>query len=176
MVPNNEIITSYTVQAYTTILAASIYAVTVFVAYSSYLPVYLVTYFSGIPSIAAAHSSTPITILPGTLLLGLAAKSFIFTPAVTAAPSSKDAKLSAFNPATATLGETIWHNFWGFSVPTKVVIKRTALLMLVSGANTFVQTFVTIEGVEALGAVAYSGLWVVAAGLTGAALGLVGAV
>jgi len=48
--------------------------------------------------------------------------------------------------------------------------------MLVTGVNTFVQTFVTIEGVEATGAAAYSGIFVVAGGITGIALGLVGAV
>ena len=48
--------------------------------------------------------------------------------------------------------------------------------MFVSGMHTFVQTWVTLEGVEAWGAVAYSVIWVVAAGTTGAALGLVCAV
>lgn len=46
--------------------------------------------------------------------------------------------------------------------------------MLVTGVNTFVQTFVTIEGVEATGAAVYSGVWVAAALFTGATLGLVG--
>lgn len=57
-----------------------------------------------------------------------------------------------------------------------MVIKRTLLLMLVSGLNTFVQTAITIEGVEARGAVAYSLVWVVAAAITGMALGLTSAV
>ncbi len=48
--------------------------------------------------------------------------------------------------------------------------------MLVSGLNTFVQTAITIEGVETRGAVAYSIVWVVAAGVTGLALGLISAV
>ncbi len=104
----------------------------------------------------------------------MAAKSFIFTPAASAAPSSADAKNTAFNPETATLGETFWHNAWGTSTRTKVVIKRTATLMLVTGVNTFVQTFVTIEGVEAAGAATYSAVWVAAALFTGTTLGLVG--
>ena len=110
--------------------------------------------------------------MPLTLLLGLAAKSFVFTPAA-AAPG---AKVSSFNPESATLGETFWYNVWGYSERTKTVITRTLALMLVSGVNTFVQSFVTVEGVEMMGAVAYSGVWVVAAGVTGAALGLVSAV
>lgn len=57
-----------------------------------------------------------------------------------------------------------------------MVITRTVTLMLVSGMNTFLQTLVTTEGVEALGALGYSAVWVVAAGVTGVALGVVGAV
>jgi hypothetical protein len=171
MVPNRDILTDFSVQTYTTLLAAAIYSVTLYSAYASYLPIYLVTYFSNIPTIAAAHSSTPVTLFPVTLLLGLAAKSFIFTPAA-AAPGVRP---PTFNPESATLGETFWYNVWGYDERTKVVIKRTLALMLVSGVNTFVQTFVTVEGVEVMGAVAYSGVWIVAAGVTGAALGLVGA-
>jgi hypothetical protein len=65
---------------------------------------------------------------------------------------------------------------WNYSPRTKIVISRTATLMLVSGVNTFVQVFVTIKGVEPLGAVAYSAIWVVAATVTGVSLGIVGAV
>ena len=56
------------------------------------------------------------------------------------------------------------------------MLKRTATLVLVSGINTFVQTFVTIEGVEMRGAAAYSAVWAASAGMTGLALGVVGAV
>ena len=48
--------------------------------------------------------------------------------------------------------------------------------MFVSGMHTFVQTWVTLEGVEARGAAAYAAVWVVAAGLAGGVMGLVGAV
>ncbi len=133
-----------------------------------------VTYFNNIPSIAAAHSSTPITLLPFTLILGLAARSFIFTPATASSPSLADAKATVFNPATATLAETFQHNFWNYSLRTKIIIKRTATLMFVSGVNTFLQAFVAIEGVEGLGAAAYASVWVVAALVVGVSLGLVG--
>lgn len=175
-VPNNDIVTSTSIQAYTTVLAASIYAVMLYTAYSTYLPVYLVTYFEDIRTVAVAHSSTPITLFPLTLLLGLAAKSFIFTPAAASAPSTRDAILTAFNPATSTLAETFWYNVWGFDVRTKIIIKRTATLMLIVGMNTFLQAFITVEGVEATGAFAYSGVWVISAAFTGIAYGLVGAV
>ncbi|EDO04865.1 hypothetical protein SS1G_07348 [Sclerotinia sclerotiorum 1980 UF-70] len=168
-VPNRDITSDIPVQVITTLLAASIYSVTLYCAYMSYLPVYLATYFEGIPSIAAAYSATPTSLLPVTFLLGLATRSFIFTPATATKPS--DSKAEPFNPETATLEETIWYNFWGWSKKTKLIIKRTATLMMVTGVNTFVQLYVTLEGVEALGAVAYSSVWIVAAGICGAVLG-----
>jgi hypothetical protein len=174
VVPNREIVTDFPIQTLTTILAAGIYSVTLSIAFASYLPVAFVTYFNNIPSIAAAHSSTPITLLPLTLVLGLAARSFIFTPATAFSPSLGDAKAAAFNPATATLAETFEHNFLNYSSRTKIVIKRTATLMFVSGINTFVQVYVTIEGVEAPGAVAYAAVWVAAALVAGLSLGFVG--
>ncbi|ESZ96914.1 hypothetical protein SBOR_2708 [Sclerotinia borealis F-4128] len=173
-VPNRDITSDLPVQIITTLLAASIYSVTLYGAYMSYMPLYLATYFEGIPSIAAAYSATPTSLLPMTLLLGLATRSFIFTP--TTATKSSDSMAPPFNPETATLGDTIWWNLWGWSKKTKMVIKRTATLMTVTGVNTFLQTYITVEGVEAVGAVAYSGVWVVAAGICGGVLGFVGAV
>jgi hypothetical protein len=175
-VANREIVTDFSIQASTTFLAASIYSVVLYFSYVTFLPICLVTYFSNITSIAAAHSATPITLLPLTLVLGLATKTFIFTPAAAATPSRAKAKAAAFDPVTATLVETFWYNVWGYSARTKVVIKRTLAVVVVSGVNTFVQTFVTVRGVEATGALVYSGVWAVAAGITGAMLGVVGAV
>lgn len=157
-------------------MASLIWASTLHLAYKTYLPTYLVTYFDGIPSIAAAHDTQLLTLIPPTLLLGLAARSFIFTPSIASAPSIADAKTKAFNPATATLTETFWHNVWNFDKRTKIVISRTLTLMTVCGGNTFIQTFMTVEGVEATGAAAYSAVWVVAAAITGASFGVVGAV
>jgi hypothetical protein len=173
-VPNREIVTDFPIQTLTTILAAGIYSVALSIAYATYLPVAFVTYFNNIPSIAAAHSSTPITLLPFTLILGLAARSFIFTPATASPPSLADAKAAVFNPATASLAETFQQNFWNYSARTKIIIRRTSTLMLVSGVNTFVQVFVTIEGVEALGAALYASVWVAAAMVVGLSLGFVG--
>jgi len=176
VVPNREIVTDTSVQAATTFLVASIYSVTLFSAYATYLPLYLVTYFEGIPNISTAHTSAPVSLLPLSLLLGVAVKSFIFTPAAANAPTKEDARNKAFDPSKATLKDTFWWNVWGYSSKTKVVIERTSALMLVSGVNTFLQSWVTVEGVEPLGAMAYAGVWVVAAAVSGGALGIVGAV
>ncbi|KAI9744682.1 MAG: hypothetical protein M4579_007687, partial [Chaenotheca gracillima] len=103
-----------------------------------------------------------------------AAKEFIFVPATAARTDLGDALASAFNPETATLLETLRHNFWGFPKRTKVIITRTATLIAVSGLNTWMQTFVTVEGVESAGAVGWTGMWVVAEALTGFALWWIG--
>ena len=128
------------------------------------------------PSIENAYTSTPFTLLPLSLLLGVAAKSFIFTPAAATVATREDRRNKAFDPSKASLKDTFWWNIWGYSSKTKVVITRTAALVLVSGVNTFVQSWVTIEGVEPLGAAAYAEVWVVAAAVSGVALGVVGAV
>ncbi|KAG4222753.1 hypothetical protein PC116_g28774 [Phytophthora cactorum] len=136
------------------------------------LPSYLVVYFTSLPTIASAHETTYVGLLPVTLALGFAARAFIFTPAEATA-SSRD---KPFDPVSASLRETVRWNFWGWSAQTKVVIQRTALLMLISGADTFVQTRFTVKGVETPGAAAWSSVWVIAAAVTGLALGAVGSV
>lgn len=171
-VPNRDIVTDYSVQALTTVLAASIYSVVLYAAYTTYLPVSLVIHFDDIPSVAVTHESNYITLLPLTLIAGLAARSFIFTP-VTAMPVKS---VRRFDPVTASFGETLAHNVVGDNARVKAVFKRTSTLIIISGVNTFVQVFGTVQGVDAQGAAAYSAVWVTAAAITGIALGLVGAV
>lgn len=143
---------------------------TLFFAYATYLPSYLVVYFTSLPSVASAHEATYIGLLPVTLVLGFAARSFIF------APAEGVPKAERFDPVSASLPETVRWNFWGWSAQTKVVIRRTALLMLVSGVNTFLQTRLTVDGVETPGALAWSSVWVLGAAVTGLGLAAVGSV
>ncbi len=89
------------------------------------------------------------------------------------------AEKTAFNPATASLGETFWYNFdllKRFSPRMKALVVRTGTLCVVVGGNTVVQLAGTVEGVEWLGAVEYAAVWVVGAALVGGVLGVVGAV
>ncbi|RDW83389.1 hypothetical protein BP5796_04880 [Coleophoma crateriformis] len=169
-----DIISSISIQILTTLLGAVIYSTTLYGAYASFLPTSLVTYFEGIPTIVPAHTAKPETLFPTMLVMGVAARTFIFTPAAATLPSLADAKARAFNPATATLWETIVYNVWGFRARTKTIIKRTAALILASGIHTFVQTAVTLKGVEPIGALAYSSVWAAAALFTGVAFGFVG--
>ncbi|OTA60451.1 hypothetical protein K449DRAFT_83128 [Hypoxylon sp. EC38] len=171
--PNADIVTDRSITLLTTLLAGAIYSVTLFFAYATYLPSYLVVHFTSLPSIASAHEATYVGLLPVTLVLGFAARAFVFTPAeATPIPTKED--WNKFDPVNASLKETVRWNFWGWTPPTKVVIQRTVLLMLVTGMNTFLQTRFTIEGVETPGAAAWSGVWVLAAAVTGLGLGAVG--
>ncbi|KXH39723.1 hypothetical protein CSIM01_07743 [Colletotrichum simmondsii] len=173
-VANREILTDIPIQIYTTILSAAIYSLTLFTAYKTYLPTTLVVYFQGLPSLAPAYTTNFLATLPVTVAFGAAAKSFIFTPFVATGETSEDEKLAEFEPATATLGETLAWNIWGYTTRAKVVILRTVVAMIVTGVNTYLQTFMTVNGVESYGATAYSGAWVAAAFFTGIGLAFVG--
>ncbi|KAI1816056.1 hypothetical protein GGS20DRAFT_539911 [Poronia punctata] len=174
--PNADIITDKPIALLTTLLAGTIYSVTLLFAYATYLPTYLVVYFANLPSIVRAHESTYIGLLPVTLALGFAARVFIFTPAEATGRTLADAENEAFDPVKANLRETVRWNLLGWSSQTKVAMKRTALVMFVTGVNTFLQTRLTIRGVETLGAAAWSSVWVFAAAVTGLALSAVGSV
>ncbi|KAI1634133.1 hypothetical protein F4809DRAFT_620206 [Biscogniauxia mediterranea] len=175
-VPNAEIVSDRSITLLTTLLAGAIYSVTLVLAYATYLPTYLIVHFVDLPSLVRAHESTYVGLLPVTLALGFAAQVFIFAPAEATGRTDEDARNEQFDPVVATLGETIRWNVWGWTSQTKVVVKRTALLMLVTGTNTFLQTYLTVRGVEAEGAAAWSGVWVLAAAMTGLGLGAVGSV
>ncbi|KAI9833046.1 MAG: hypothetical protein M1819_003879 [Sarea resinae] len=166
-VPNRPIINDISVQAYTTLLAAAIYGLAFYSAFASWLPVYLVVHFEGIKDISAAHSAVLPFLVASFLPVGYAAREFIFTPAVGARADLGDARSRGFNPATATLLETLKYNVWGGSKGSKVVIQRTTALVLISGFNTWLQSYVTIEGVEAAGAAGWAGIWAAAGLLTG---------
>ncbi|ORY70148.1 uncharacterized protein BCR38DRAFT_316960, partial [Pseudomassariella vexata] len=168
--PNAELLTDRPIALLTTLLAGAIYTVTLFAAYKTYLPKFLVVYFDKLPSVTAAYESTYISILPVTLTLGFAATVFIFTPVA----ATEEKKPAAFDPATASLKETVWWNVWGWDDNLKVAIKRTATLMLVTGVNTALQTAFTVQGAETTGALAWASVWVMAAAVTGLGLGLVG--
>lgn len=144
----------------------------IYAAYASYLPITLVLNFKDIPSISAVHESNYITLLPTGLIAGLAATSFIFKSVTTTGADD----VPEFDPASASFCETLKYNVWGYSARTKAVIKRTAILVIASGVNTFIRTIGTIQGVEPQGAAAYSAMWAAATLLTGLALSVVGAV
>ncbi|KAL2271734.1 hypothetical protein VTJ83DRAFT_1105 [Remersonia thermophila] len=179
--PNRDIVADASIQVLTSLQAGLVYSVVLFLAGRYVLPDYLVLYFQSIPAIQPAVDATflglnqPTTQLLS-LLFGLAARTFIFTPLVATPRTREDEKNEAFDPVHATLGQTIAWNLWGYTTRTKVSLVRTAVAVLFTAVGTYLDTAFGIEGVESCGAVAYAGVWATAALLTGLSLRYVGSI
>ena len=189
LVPNSRIIDDFPVRALTTALASTIYATVIYASYHSFLPIYLITHFDGIRDMSAAHApSFPMLILTS-IPIGYAAQEFLFSTATgshidvfTEGESSKDKALRRDDATqkskidwTTTSTWPIVRSFFSPIEPrAKQLAVRTAILVLLTGFNTWVQLFVTVEGVENEGAMGYSALWATAAALTGSAFYWVG--
>ncbi|KAK0623550.1 hypothetical protein B0T14DRAFT_428249 [Immersiella caudata] len=179
-VTNREIVVDRGIQVLTSLLAGFVYSVVLFLASRTYLPDTLVLHFEGIPTIRPATDAvlfgfgSPTTQVLG-LLFGIAARTFIFTPLVmTPRTAEEEKEMTEFDPVRATLGQTATFNFWGFTNQTKVSIKRTAIVMLYSAVNTYLQCVLGIKGVDSYGAAVYASVWVIAALMTGLSLRYVG--
>ncbi|KAK4146960.1 uncharacterized protein C8A04DRAFT_34516 [Dichotomopilus funicola] len=180
-VPNRDIVADKTIQVLTALQSSLVYSVVLFLAGRYLLPDYLVLYFSGIPTIRPAADATFLgldnpTTLALSVLFGLAARTFIFTPLVTTPRTAEDEKNAGFDPVSATLGQTVAWNLWGYTSRTKVSLVRTAVAMLYSAVGTYLDTVLTVRGVELYGAVVYAGVWVLAALVTGLSLRYVGSI
>jgi len=179
--PNRDIIVDRGIQALTSAQSALVYSVVLFLASRFLLPNTLVVYFEGIPTIQPAADAaflglgSPTTQLLS-LLFGLAARTFIFTPLVATPRTSEDQKNAEFDPVHATLGQTVAWNLWGYTTRTKVSLIRTAVAMLFTAVGTYLDTALAIKGVEPYGAVVYAGVWVTAALVTGLSLRYVGSI
>ncbi|KAF4984451.1 hypothetical protein FZEAL_352 [Fusarium zealandicum] len=171
--PNRELL-DLPLQLYTTALSTGIYTVVLVLSLRFILPRILVVYFSGLPTLEPAYAASYASVLPVTLLFGFAASTFIFAPFATTARAKEDDKINEFDPVAASLGETVWWNVWGYTVKTKVVIRRTAVAVFVVAINTFLASTKTLYGVDAAGAAVYAGVWAFAAMCTGIGLGFVG--
>lgn len=165
----------------TSLHSALVYSVVLFLASRFVLPNALVLYFEGIPTIEPAvdagflgfgSPTTPVL----SLVFGLAARTFIFTPLVTTPRTPQDQKNAEFDPVNATLGQTVAWNLWGYTTQTKVSLQRTAVAMLFAAAGTYLDTALVIKGVEPYGATVYASVWVIAALVTGLSLRYVGSV
>ena len=131
------------------------------------MPKYLVTHFEGIKDISLLYNSTFIYLAGTFVPTGFAAKTFLFTPAVAAKPDPNDKKAGAFDAETSTLRETFVHTFWSHSKRVKVLIQRTGSLAAMVGMHTWLHTYVAVDGAEGYGAAGWSGVWALAATVTG---------
>ncbi|KAH6627835.1 hypothetical protein F5144DRAFT_577038 [Chaetomium tenue] len=181
--PNRDIVADRSIQVLTSLQSAFAYSVVLFLAGRYLLPTTLVLYFQGIPTIQPAAEATflglggdPTSPLLS-LVCGLAARSFIFTPLVTTPQgTAEDQKNAAFDPVHATLAQTLAWNLWGYTSRTKVSLARTAVAILFTAVGTYLGTALGITGVEPYGAVVYAGVWVAAALMTGLSLRYVGSI
>lgn len=131
-------------------------------------------YFTGVATLVPAYEASYTTVLPVTIIFGLAASTFIYAPFAATGKTKEDDKIDEFDPVSASLGQTVWWNFWGYKTKTKVVIRRTVVAIAVSAINTYLACTMTIYGVEPRGAIAYAGVWAFAALWAGIGLGFAG--
>ena len=173
-VSNRSVINDWHVNLSTSLLAAGIYAIVLYISLATWLPMHLVLHFDGLRDISGAYDASATLLNVAFVIPGFAAKSFLFTPATGAKANLGDIRAKAFNPETATLGETVMHNLWGYSKRTRTMVIRTATLAAVVFVNTFLQVAVTIEGADVVGAAGWAAVWASAALITGAAMWWVG--
>ena len=173
-VANASIIADLPIQISTSLLAAGIYAAELYVGYQTWLPRFLAWHFDGLHSLSTAYDAQFPTLVLGFVPVGVAVKAFLFTPATATKPDGVERWNARFNAATATLGETVVYNLWGYTKKTRTLIKRTALLATVTYFVSWLQVYVTIEGVTSKGAAGWASVWGIAPALCGLAYVWVG--
>ena len=162
-ITNRKIITDTGVQVYTSLFGAGIYALVLAATFQTFLPVYLVRHFDALTSLELAHDQfLLIKLFVAFAPLGFAAKVFLFTTSTSAKSDLSDIRRESFNPETSSLWDTIEHNFWGYSKRVRVLLSRTGFLVAYVTLNTFLQCYLTIEGAEWWGALAWASVWAVA--------------
>jgi hypothetical protein len=169
-VANRSIIKDFTTNIYVIVFSASIYALVLFTSIQSWLTVYLVTNFDGVRSFEAARALQIPALVLSCMPLGWSATTFLFSPSIGAKASLSDISATAFNPETATLWEHVKHNIWGWSVGTKVIMKRNLILASLVGTATWLRVWKTLEGSEAMGSAGWAALWASTNLVTGALL------
>ncbi|KAK4552511.1 hypothetical protein LTR86_010355 [Recurvomyces mirabilis] len=180
--PNQQVAQDRSVGVAVGLLGASIYAVVIYGSLYTWLPVYLIVNFDGLRSLDKAHNASVPMLIGSFLPLGWATLQFLFTPVIGSKgnPGLTDPNIypekAPFDPETATLIDTVAFNLGysdGFSKRAEVLVKRTAVLVACSAANTFTRVLLTVDGSEPVGAAGWASVWAVAALLTSVAYGYV---
>ncbi|KAL1628141.1 hypothetical protein SLS56_005961 [Neofusicoccum ribis] len=166
-VPNRAIISDAQTVLATSLLAAAVYAVALFAAFQTFLPAFMAVHFDNLPSLQAAHAASLPALLATLLPVGYAAREFILVPGLAAQADRADAARAAFNPATASLADTLRHNVWWFGKGTRVLVKRTATVVAATAAHAYAHAATVLEGGDAVGAAGYAGVWTAAGLVTG---------
>ena len=173
-VANRSILNDLNIKIYTSFLAAAVYGVVIYGSFRTWLPGFLIVHFEGLKDLSGAYEAALPGVTIGFLISGYAAQSFLFMPALGAKPDAHDMQLAEFDAETATFGQTIWYNVWGYSKRSRTLIKRTATLVLASAMQTGLRTYITVEGVEPMGAAGWAAMWAAAAIVVGGVFWWVG--
>lgn len=152
------------------LLAVAVYVVAVLISLKSgWYRGLLVNRFA-LETMEIASAETTFSLAPKLLLVAMATKHFLLNPSLGATPTRGEVTpVEAFDPATATLSQTLKHNFWFYSRRTRTLIQQTAIASLFILANTVQRCLSlrnqTVRGVELStieGAVVYSTVWILA--------------
>lgn len=172
-VHNRELFGGLT-RVYVTVFAIAVYTVTIVLSSRLVLPRVLVVSFAGVRTVDPAYQASHLHALPLMVAFGASAAAFLFPSFVSTGKSKEDDKLKQFDPVDASLSQTFWWNFWGYTVKTKVLLRRTAITVVSTGMGTYLTCTIPIDGVDSAGAIAYAGIWVLAAVLTACGIGYIG--
>ncbi|KAL8803536.1 MAG: hypothetical protein Q9182_003137 [Xanthomendoza sp. 2 TL-2023] len=173
-VANRSILSDLNIKLYTSFLAAALYGIVIYGSFRSWLPGFLIVHFEGLKDLSGAYEAALPGVTTAFLISGYSAQNFLFMPALGAKPDAHDIQMAEFDPETATLSQTIWYNIWGYSKRSRTLIKRTVTLVLVSAMQTGLRTFITIEGVDLVGAAGWAAMWAIAATVVGSGFWWVG--
>ena len=148
-----------------TALAVGVYATVIYTALSTQrLTLFLINHFD-LVSVELAHDLYVPTLAGKLLIAGYATRAFLLNPSIAAQPDAGSATpVVEFEPATATLPQTVKHNVWYFSRRTRTLIERTTVLGVFLLANTMLKG-ATLEGAELIGSAGYAAVWIVAANI-----------
>lgn len=144
------------------LLAVGVYVVVLFSTFqmSSYRS-FLVTTMD-LPTLAGAYAETSFSLASKVLVAGVATKLFLLNPSLGATPTPGDVTpVENFDPATATLPQTLKHNFWFFSRRTRTLIQQTAIVSFFLLTNTSIKS-ISLVGTTFTGLAGYSGVWIMA--------------
>ncbi|RYF40455.1 MAG: hypothetical protein EOO38_21890, partial [Cytophagaceae bacterium] len=159
---NRFLLNSVQVQFSNSLLAMGVYVTAIWMAlHTDGIRDFLVTHFD-LPTLISAYGETPVSILAKVFVAGFAAKEFLLNPSIAAEPlSGTVTPVEKFDPATATLDQTIEANLLPRERRKRTLLQQTLILNAFTFAST-VQRCMTLNGTEVFGAAGYAGLWVAA--------------
>lgn len=157
---NRFLLNSFQVQTSTSLLAIGVYVVVIWSALKTgILNTFLIVHFD-IRTLENAHAETPVSIAWKVFMAGIAAKTFLLNPSIGAVTGTLT-PVGPFDPATASLPDTLKHNVWFFSKRTRILIRQTVVLSTFLLINT-VQRTLTLQGADFVGGLGYASVWVLA--------------